>query len=498
MTPDDNPTSSESARRLKAFRSPNHRQPLHPAEKRLLAILSVHLCFLPWAVGTMHAWSQAVSLLIAVMGFVTALWPRNYTREQADGGRPYGLTMWPRLARFPIFWIGLLLLAYVVLQAVNPSWHYVRSQTMWWLVRSRDIPWLPTSIDSPFDRFNAWRQVIIYAAAWLMVCSVWVGLTRRRSLRILLGVTAGNALALGGLLALEHLRGAGRLPESVAGWVPQYHIASFVYKNHAGAHLALAAFCMIALASWVFDHGRKSLEKSTPALMLALGALFLVGAVLFTFSRGAIFTLAVILAILCGWFFLRQRLQPEAPRVNIAIKTAIAAAFFVFALIIVRYVDFAAVYNGLDLIVTQRANEPSVHTRLLARAAAASMLKEHWLRGVGAGGFKYLFPEYVKHYPEIYDHGNLFWEHAHCDWLEIPIELGLFGDLLILAGAGWGIAWFARHRTLWNAMAVPLLLGCLQTLIHAGFDFPFQCPAILITWCVLIAVAGRWVELEAG
>jgi len=32
--------------------------------------------------------------------------------------------------------------------------------------------------------------------------------------------------------------------------------------------------------------------------------------------------------------------------------------------------------------------------------------------------------------------------------------------------------------------------------IHAGFDFPFQCPAILVTWCILIAIAGRWIELE--
>ena len=85
---------------------------------------------------------------------------------------------------------------------------------------------------------------------------------------------------------------------------------------------------------------------------------------------------------------------------------------------------------------------------------------------------------------------------CHGDWLEIPVELGLAGDLLILGSAGWWLYWFAARKTRWNPVAVPLLLGCGQTLVHAAFDFPFQCPAILGTWCVLLVVAGRWMELE--
>ena len=40
------------------------------------------------------------------------------------------------------------------------------------------------------------------------------------------------------------------------------------------------------------------------------------------------------------------------------------------------------------------------------------------------------------------------------------------------------------------------LLGWLQTLMHAWFDFPLQCPAILLTWCALLTAAGRWVEIS--
>jgi len=38
-----------------------------------------------------------------------------------------------------------------------------------------DIPWLPTSVDTPFERFDIWRQFIIYASAWLTVCTVLDG-----------------------------------------------------------------------------------------------------------------------------------------------------------------------------------------------------------------------------------------------------------------------------------------------------------------------------------
>jgi O-antigen ligase len=127
----------------------------------------------------------------------------------------------------------------------------------------------------------------------------------------------------------------------------------------------------------------------------------------------------------------------------------------------------------------------------MARSAAVDMLRARGGRGVGAGGFRHLFPEYVKHYPEIYQGGQLFWEHAHDDWLEIPIELGLAGCVIVAAGAAWWIRWFVRRRVLWHPLAAPLLIGCGQTLIHAGFDFPFQSPAILTTWCVMIAVAGK-------
>jgi O-Antigen ligase len=504
MTPEDDPKSHDfgyispsAARRVEVFRGQRTRPPLHPAEKLLLWILGTHLCFLPWALGTMHPWSQEVSLGLAVLGFAVAVKRRLYGRELSGADPPFRLNPWGKLRRFPIFWIGLGLLLLVAIQGLNPWWRFVETSRFWWLVRAMDVQWLPAGIEAPFARFNVWRDFIIGASAWLTTCAVWIGLTRLRSLRILLAVLVINGLVLGGMLAAQHVTDDQRIPWPLNALTSQALNGSFIYRNHAGAYFALITFVAVALATWFVDHGARMLRKSTPGAALGLAAGCLGGAVFFTLSRGAALVLGISLVLLVGWLFLRRRRQPVVGA-NPAVTKIIVAVFVVFALVAFHYLDFSVIYGRWDKIVTERSNEPSVSSRILAHEAAGDMLRANWVRGVGAGGFRYLFPEYVKFYPEIYQGGQLYWEHAHGDWWEVPIELGLAGDLLLLGGAAWWASWFWRRRIVWHALAVPLLLGCAQTVFHAWFDFPFQCPAILTTWCVLVTVAGKWVELDQG
>lgn len=444
----------------------------------------------------MEVWGQVISLGLALATLAVAIRTRIYTGDEAGGEAPFRVTMWRRLVEFPIFWLGLVLLVYIALQALNPSWRYVRTPQFWWLVRVRDIRLLPTGIEAPFWISNAWRQGMIYASAWLSVCAVWVGCTRRRSLRILLEVIVANAAVLVLLLAVQRLTGSHEIPWPLTKLTSNPLTASFIYKNHAGSYLAIAAFVAIALATWFSVHGERTLAKSSPAAVLVLFAFALSGTVLFTLSRGASLVLAFSMLVFALWFLFRRRVIPTGSGDVSPIAKLFLAVFVFFGAVALYYLDFDVVVKRFERFEDRNEQEQSIHFRVLAHEAADEMLADHWIRGVGAGCFRHLFTEYVKNHPRIYDHGNLFWEHAHCDWLEIPIELGMIGDLLIVAGTVWWVWLFVRRRALWNSLAVPLLLGCMQTLIHAGFDFPFQCPAILVTWCVLIAVAGRWVQIE--
>jgi hypothetical protein len=442
----------------------------------------------------MHPWSQIVSLALAVLDIVVAILPRTYPGGLKGQSTAVRLTMGPKLRRFPIFWLGLGLLIYIASQGLNPSWYYVHNVDWWWLVRRSNIPWLPTSIAEPFARSNAWRQLIIYAAPWLMVCAAWVGFTRRRSLRLILTATAVNAIAIGMALTYQHITGDMAAPWPLSVWTARNVTGSFIYENHAGAYLGLSVFIVAALACRAAEAGKRNLVKSTPAGALAIAALFLVACVFLSRSRGASLCLVAAGAIFFGWHFWpgRRRLGlVPADR-----KATLLIVLLIFALFgsALHFLNFSDIYQRFGIIVEQKSKAETIQTRVLGDRAALQMLREHWVRGVGAGCFRHLFTEYVKAYPMIYDHGYYFWEHAHCDWLELPIELGLPGDLILAAGCAWWFRWFYSRRFFLDPFAMPLLIGCSALLVYGTFDFPFQCPAILSTWCVLIVIAAKGAE----
>ncbi len=445
----------------------------------------------------MHPWSQWVSLVLALLGFALALQSRAHESESGWSAGPFRVIMWPRLVRFPIFWIGLALLLYVTVQGFNPSSRYATNGPSWWLVPVGNVSWLPTSVETPWSLSDPWHQLIIYAAAWLVICSVWIGITRRRSCRILLGVLMGNAVALGALLAFQRVRNDLHPPWPLDVFTERLNLnASFIYKNHAGAYLALMTFTAIALATWGYDQGARTLKKSTPAAALVLVTLFLASAVLFTGSRSASLTLGVTLAFFSGWFLLRRKLRPVVTGTDSRVTLMVIMIFAGFVLYTFRSLDFSEINRGFGVMIENGVKEASVSSRLEARAAGVTMLEDLGWRGVGAGSFRHLFPAYVSRYPDIYQGGQLFWEHVHNDWLEIPIELGAVGVAILLAGAGYGLALLIRRRALWYSAMVPVLFGCMATLLHAWMDFPFQCPAILVTWCLLLTLVLRSLEME--
>lgn len=481
-------------------------RPLPPGEKRVLAALLVHLWFLPWALGSVHAWAQVTSLCLAAVGLAVALTAGSgYTdgrRQMSDGGigdsevRPRSSVV--RLLKFPPFWIGLALLAYMLVQASNPFARYGTDGKIWWLKTVPNIAWLPTSIDSPFAQFNLWRQFIIYSSAWLTVCTVGIGITRRRSVMILLGGLALNSLVLtllGFYLRMVH-------PLHQVLWIQHYYttriatFASFTYKNHAGAYLSLMAVIWAVLAVRRHERSLREHAASSPALLYALGAGLLFTAVVFTYSRGATMILAVYLAAAMVLFVLSRifsRSESTTPRVVTFVVTGMVAFVVLFA---AAQLDFHRATARFELLADGGQNDVSVTMRLNASQAGLDMLSARWPRGVGAGGFQYLFPLYLQRYDAAYQGGKLFWDHAHCDWLEIPIEQGAIGVGILLAGAAWWVYRVIRGAP-WRSLTVLLLiLGSLQTVVHAGFDFPYQNPAILITWLVLLILAGKLIELR--
>lgn len=135
----------------------------------------------------------------------------------------------------------------------------------------------------------------------------------------------------------------------------------------------------------------------------------------------------------------------------------------------------------------------------MADKASLDMLKDYYAKGAGSGSFQFLFPRYQARHPELDRStraGKQMWEHAHNDILELPIELGAAGILLLLLGGSYLGALFVRSYGWENPLTGCIVLGGVALIVYSWWDFPFQNPAILTTWCVSLVAAAMWTALE--
>ena len=485
---------SELQKPLEHFRAKTKRLKIHPLEHALLWIVGAHLVFLPWAIGAMTLWSQWVSLGFAVVGAVVALVPRSYAEEHT-GSNTFRLFMWPRLAKFPIFWLGLALLAYVTAQALNPAWIYVQEGKGWWMQRIDPVAWLPQGVQVPLERWGPWRMLIIYASIWLTVCSIWVGFTRRRALQTLFIVIATNGVLLAIFGIAQRMLGNGKMFGFYDSPSASF-FSSFVYKNHGGAYLVLTLAVTCGLAAWYYLRGLRRLEKSNPAGLFAFFATCISVAILVSYARGATITMLAFLTLCVAVFIGHQLVMKNTTRKPlVAVVLMIIFGFFL--------------KTGLEALNSREAwtrlkqgmtrEDMSLESREWATAAAVGMLKDNWKGGIGAGSFRFLFPIYQHRDPRLVSHPGgspMFWEHAHNDVVQIPIELGLTGMILVVTMAGYLVFALIRSFFWENPLSGCTVLGAGLIVVYAWWDFPFQCPAILLTWCVLGVAVTLWTRFE--
>ncbi|MBL9202934.1 MAG: O-antigen ligase family protein [Opitutaceae bacterium] len=489
-SPDNNPPPR--ARLLEQFRASSQRRPLHQLELAALVLVAAHLVFLPWAIGGMPLWTQVLSAALAVAGLAVALLPRELNGD--DSRPPTRMIPWPRLLRFPIFWLGLAMLGYIALQGLNPAWTFRSDAANFWLERIPHRPWLPTGVDAPFERWNAWRSILVFGSAWLVVCTIWVAFTRRRTVQLLLVAVAVNGTLLAVFAVVQKILGNGKIYWSLPS--PNLlFFGSFIYKNHAGAYLHLAFTAAVALAAWYYARGVRRHEKSNPAGLFAFFALGIAVSILASYARGATIIMLAFAVACAIAFVLHRRTLPPGTR-NPAIGLALLAVFGVFLVTGWKSLRSRDALEGVRQGITRQ--DRALETRGVATTAALGMLAEHHALGVGAGAFRYVFPIYQARHPELTLSGGerRYWEHAHNDLVQFPIELGLPGTALGLLGFGWLLLVLVRNHFWEKPLGACGTLGLGLLLAYAWWDFPFQCPAILITWCALWPALALWVKFE--
>ena len=471
---------------------------IHPMESALLVVVTAHLVFLPWALGTMHVWSQSIGFGFSVLSLGLALWPRNY-RGIAGADPGSRLRMVPSLLRYPIFWLGGIFLLYTLIQGLNPAWEWTQTASGGWLRGLSHLTWLPSGMRTPFTQSSPWRALMIHGAAWMSVCAVWTGFSRRSALRVLLISLAVNGCVLAVLGLGQRALHADRI---FWFWKPPaaYFVSSFIYRNHAGAYFNLVLAITCAVAAWYYRRQVRQREPSSPAVLFGLFAAIVTVAILYSYSRAAaLLMIGFLLCMIAGIAraALKARRSGQSP-----LTTAFISVVFL-AVVVLSLVSF----RTERMVERMRELEDNVHAgreypRFVVARATWEMIKEQPVLGWGAGSWRFCFPGYQVRYPEIWitpdSHRPQFFEHAHDDYLELLSEYGIVACGLLVAGWCWYCGQLIRLRVWRNAPAAILLMACLVTMAHAALDFPFYNPAILTTWCCLWPIIIRWLEIERG
>ena len=340
-------------------------------------------------------------------------------------------------------------------------------------VSGQPQPWRPISI-SPGATANALGSLVVPAVV-LLLCAQ---LSREQQWHI---AAVLLALVFGGcILALLQFSGA-----SFANPFINYQVGlvsgNFANRNHFALFVALG--CLIAPV-WGFRGERNSRWKSVAALALLPFFLLVIFA---TGSRAG--TLLAILAIVAGFLMVRAnairelRALPRWASVTIFIASvSVVIGAVVLSLFLGRAV---AINRALDLEVAEDLRSKAFPTLV-------DMIGRYFPAGTGFGTFD---PVYRIGEPDALLQ-PLYFNHAHNDWLEVLLNGGLAGAVLLGGVLVWVVtasimAW--RRSEQGNGLAWTGAIGLLLVMLASIPDYPARTPMIM----AIVVIAGVWLHSGA-
>jgi O-antigen ligase len=444
-------------------------EPLAPADRLIVAQSSLLLIFSAWAGGGRANGVLPVMLAIAAIGPI-ALWLRRREREM--------VSLWPYVPL--LLWLILFGVA-----LLNPS--YQRAPDGSWMPRTGWISWLPATA----DRIISVDAQLPWVTALLQGATIIAVRPHRRAVRYIWACFAINAFVLAVVGATFYFAHA----EKMLGFadVPAaYFFATFYYKNHWAAYgfLGAVAGAALALRAWR-RRNMGDYREGSVALFFLISSLFTIITLPLPGSRAGLLFTVVFVLFLLGTIAVETWRQKSHSRPTSWLAPAGLAV-----------VIAAATLYGARVYAPRAAEELHRTERQIgaARDGAAPDLRvlvsrDTWRMGLdrpwfgwGIGSYELAFPLYQGNYLRQ-SNGRLTERlgYAHNDWLQMFAEAGIVGCILLLAPGLW-CSWRA-WRAGWPLGRIALG-GCTLIAIYAWVDFPFNNPAILLAWTILLVGAA--------
>ena len=496
--------------------------PISPKEKIITGIICTQLALTIWTMAMTGLWSQVTFASLSVLGFGIALTPernkvtgirnkdhsgvRAYHPEES-GARSKELgnkesfdsrtesrispltSNLSQLARFPLFWSGIVLLVYIAIQGFNPAYGYETVGKSWKAFPVEHISWLPNSVAGPFAKINPWRLMIYLGAVWLFLNTIWIGIQKRRTLGFILWFLFINSIAFCVLVIAQKQLGA-----TGVYWNPEWNpfpnfFGTVPYKNRGATLLYLLMGCSMALYFYQVRIKRERMQKSGPHLLVLLGILIQYATLWTSFSRGGLAVGTGMLALFFLLVVVSSFQEGDSPILKyLGIPIILLIAFFSYKAL-PRLPDFErslARFSEVEEDVTSG----SFNGRGIVSKITWDMFQAKKWYGWGAGSWRYIFAYQQMNYPEIANKPDAkhlrIWDDAHNDWFQYLSELGIVGTpflvLFILYPLGVLLFKLPRLRSTHLILATTLC----GVFLHAFIDLLFQNMAILALTATVI------------
>lgn len=314
--------------------------------------------------------------------------------------------------------------------------------------------WLPMSLD-PWGTVRALLAVVTFGAVWLLACTLRSG-TRLRLLKLAV-IVAVPMVLLGFVQAVSVRTNLTFHPFQHVGMAT----GTFANRNHFASLLS-----MLAPVAILFGYqAQRARDMVTAVAWYGTLVLLLLGAAL-TFSRAG-GVLASVAAVLTTLLVLR-----ETKARNLI---ALLATAGITILVVGNY--------AWNRIAMRFAADPLVDQRWTYLEHGSAAAKAFWPFGSGAGTFRDIYATFEP----VTDMGSTYALHAHNDVLEIAIELG-FPGLLLVALLLAMLIMRSRRALAGNVLSTPVIaLAAWVPLIHSLVDYPLRTLAVTVLFALMLA-----------
>lgn len=378
-------------------------------------------------------------------------------------------------ARWPLILVGLMLLLPVLQLVPAPPalWSGLPGHEA--VGAALDLARVPRQ-SAPVSLFpdGTWRALFGLAPPTAMFVATLS--LRDRERRILAGCVAIAALASIGLFVFQRFGGEGRTLFGLLDLSASKGASGFFgNRNHQTTLLAVGVpLSVLAVqGAWRTDWRAPAVASIAVSLMLVVGALV-------TTSRAA-FILGPLAAMLGLAVALRMRsARPSAWLETAPLALLAGACALAVALVVAMSVG----------PVAERFDAAAGELRLSLFPIVARAGLDFAPFGSGLGTFAQVY--------QVYEPSGLigpaFVNHAHNEFLELWLEAGVPGLVLLLAFLGW-VIWTAFRRSgasaAERATAMAGLAVVVLILVHSLVDYPLRTPAIAAVFGLACAMLVR-------